>query len=226
MQAAPAPSPAAQVARDKLAAWAGPQALRRDGNGDGTYESAEAIGLMDVWWEPMIRAMYDGALGDVGARSAQGFHNAPSSTGSAFQGGFYGQVWTDLAQALGMPLKSPTSQIYCGSPAVGTSGSKAACAQKLWASLAAVADAAPADAEAERILFLPTAALSMHWVNRPTTQHIAMFGRLPVKGLRPPVTAPPASNPGGGLAATGLAPWVPAAGLVLLLTMLLRRRRA
>ena len=34
-----------------------------------------------------------------------------------------------------------------------------------------------ADAEAERIRFLPGAALSMHWVNRPTTQQIAMFGR-------------------------------------------------
>ena len=32
------------------------------------------------------------------------------------------------------------------------------------------------NAEAERIRFLPGAALSMHWVNRPTTQQIAMFG--------------------------------------------------
>ena len=34
------------------------------------------------------------------------------------------------------------------------------------------------DAEAERIRFLPAATLSMHWVNRPTTQQIALFGRL------------------------------------------------
>jgi len=35
-------------------------------------------------------------------------------------------------------------------------------------------DAAPG--RLERIVFLPTAALTMHWVNRPTTQGLAMFG--------------------------------------------------
>jgi hypothetical protein len=188
-------------------------ALRRDGDLDGAYDHAQAIGIMDAWWEPMIRAIYDPAVGNVGARSAQGFHNAPSSTGSAFQGGFYGQVWTDLAMVLGDEVRSPTSQVFCGSSAIGTSGTLDACANRLWASLAGVAGAEPADAQAERILFLPTAALSMQWVNRPTTQHIAMFGRLDVAVPPAPAGPPPAST--GRLPATGQTPPWTAIALVL-----------
>jgi acyl-homoserine lactone acylase PvdQ len=208
------PSPAAAAARDALAAWTAGGALRRDGDSDGEYDAAAAVGIMDAWWEPMIRTIYDPVLGDVGARSAQGFHNAPSSTGSAFQGGFYGQVWTDLSMVLDDAVASPTSQVYCGSTAAGTDGTLAACAQRLWASLDGVAAAEPADASAERILFLPTAALSMHWVNRPTTQHVAAFGRLAGPG-RPPIVGPTAPPVLPRLPATGgPAPW---AGAVLLL---------
>lgn len=192
LEAADPPSAAAAEARDELAAWVASGALRRDGDGDGTYDQAAAIGIMDAWWSPMIGTIFNPVVGDVGARSAQGFHNAPSSTGSAFQGGFYGQVWTDLAMVLGDPVASPTSQVYCGSPGLGTDGTLEACAQRLWATLADVADAEPADAQAERILFLPTVALSMHWVNRPTTQHIATFGRLAsLAGPDAPTPTPP-----------------------------------
>lgn len=204
------PSPAAAAARDSLAAWLASSALRRDGDLDGAYDHAAAIGIMDAWWQPMIAAMFNPAVGDVGGRSAQGFHNAPSSTGSAFQGGFYGQVWTDLSMVLGDPVRSPTSQIYCGSDEVGALGALGACADRLWASLAGVADAAPADAQAERILFLPNVALSMQWVNRPTTQHIAMFGRLDDPASRAPMQPhAPGTGPIGTLPATGgSAPWL------------------
>ena len=65
--------------------------LRRDGDRDGEYDHAEAAGIMDAWWDPMIHAMFDPGLGgrDVSTVSMQSFHNAPGSTGSAFQGGFY-----------------------------------------------------------------------------------------------------------------------------------------
>ncbi len=217
LEAGPAPSPAAAAARDALAAWVAQGALRRDGDSDGDYDQAAAIGIMDAWWEPMIRSIYDPALGDVASRSAQGFHNAPGSTGSAFQGGFYGQVWTDLSMVLGDPVASPTSQVFCGSSAVGVDGTLAACSARLWASLAGSAGADPADAQAERILFLPTVALSMQWVNRPTTQHIAMFGRLDPVGAPSTVTpdpAHPAPTGAGRLPATGgAARWPMAAGL-------------
>jgi acyl-homoserine lactone acylase PvdQ len=157
--------------------------LRRDGDRDGAYDQAEAIGIMDAWWDPMIHAIFDPGLGgrDVTTVSVLGTHNAPGPTGSAFQDGFYGQVHADLARVLGEPLESPTSQIYCGSPGVGVDGDLVSCANALAASLEAIS---PSDANAlsERIRFLPTAALSMHWVNRPTTQGLAMFPE-PSRGL-------------------------------------------
>ena len=227
LQAAEAPSPEAAAARDTLAEWVAGGALRRDGDADGSYDAAAAVGLMDAWWEPLIRAVYDPVLGDVAPRSALGFHNAPGSGGSAFQDGFYGQVWTDLSMVLGDPVRAPTSQVYCGSSTAGVDGTLTACAERLWSSLASVAGTEPNDGSGERILFLPTAALSMHWVNRPTTQHIAMFGRLGGPAAAPPAPARPGA--GGALPATGPAAGV-GLGALVLLTLLaavaLRRRRA
>ena len=90
--------------------------------------------------------------------------------------------------ALGDALASPTSRLYCG----GRRGRRHA--RDVRRRVLAVAEggrrraggvqdsddpaAWNADADAERIRFLPGAALSMHWVNRPTTQQLAMFGRL------------------------------------------------
>ena len=229
LQSAEPPTPEAAAARDTLATWVADGALRRDGDSDGAYDSAAAVGIMDDWWEPLIRAVYDPVLGDVGARSALIFHNAPGSGGSAFQDGFYGQVWTDMSMLLGDPVRSPTSQVFCGSDAAGTDGTLATCAERLWASLAAVADAAPNDGSGERIQFLPTAALSMQWVNRPTTQSIAMFGRLagPVAAAPAPAPAPARPGAGGVLPATGPAVGF-GLGALVLLTLLgavaLRRR--
>ena len=78
-------------------------------------------------------------------------------------------------QTLGDTLQSPTSQVYCGSGVV------ADCAAALWTSLDAAGAALAGsqgedprawdmDPELERIRFLPGAAISMHWVNRPTFQ--------------------------------------------------------
>ncbi len=157
--------------------------LRRDGDRDGEYDQAEAAGIMDAWWDPLIHAMFDPGLGgrDVSTVSQEGFHNAPSSTGSAFGSGFYGQVRGDLARVLSHPIQTPTSQIYCGSTSVGVDGDRVSCANALLASLEGITPS-NASASSERILFLPTAALSMHWVNRPTTQGLAMFPE-PSRGL-------------------------------------------
>lgn len=226
LQAADAPSPEAAAARDTLAEWVAGGALRRDGDADGSYDAAAAVGLMDAWWEPLVRGVFDPVLGDSLARSALILHNAPGSGGSAFQDGFYGQVWTDLSMVLGDPVKAPTSQVYCGSSTAGTDGTLTACAERLWASLASVADAAPNDGSGERISFLPTAALTMHWVNRPTTQHIAAFGRLGGPAAAPPARVRPGA--GGALPATGATAGF-GFGALVLLTLLgavaLRRRR-
>ena len=170
---------------DLLRRWVDDGALRRDGNGDGAYDHSAAVAIMDAWWERLIRAVYDPVIEDAG-RIPIGFDNAPGPTGSAYQDGFYGYLWTDLSMALGDRVKSPTSQVYCGGSA-SASGTLDECARRVLASLVAAGDALAADqgndpgawgadAEGERIRFLPGAAFSMHWVNRPTTQQIAMFG--------------------------------------------------
>jgi acyl-homoserine lactone acylase PvdQ len=224
LDAAPAPSDRAAVMRDVLAAWTAPQdsylwgALRRDGDGDGDYDAQAAVAIMDAWWAPLVSTVFDPALGrNVMGVTRSGLDNAPGSAGSAYQGGMYGQVWTDLATALGKQVLSPTSQIFCGSDEVGVDGTLEACAERLWASLDEVGEDLAddqgtddptewtMDASAERIVFLPNAALTMHWVNRPTTQVLAMFGTA--EDDVPPVAAPPPPLPatGGGVALVVLA---------------------
>lgn len=230
LDAAPAPSDRAATMRDVLADWLAPDAdgplagyawgaLRRDGDLDGAYDEQAAVAIMDAWWAPLVSTVFDPALGrDVFSVTRSGLDNAPNSGGSAYQGGMYGQVRRDLDMVLGADLRSPTSQAYCGSDALGTSGTLAACAEALWASLDAVGATLAADqgtddprawtmdASAERISFLTNPLLTMHWVNRPTTQLLAMFGRaapapMPTEPQGPSPTLPAT---GGGLALLGL----------------------
>jgi acyl-homoserine lactone acylase PvdQ len=169
---------------DLLIKWAADGALRRDGDRDGDYDHSAAVAIMDAWWEKLIRAVYDPVIENA-SRIPLPFDNAPGPTGSAYQDGWYGYLWTDLAMALGYQVRSKTSRIYCGG-SKDASGSLGECAKRVLASLMAAGDelggsdpgAWSSNAEAERIRFLPGAALSMHWVNRPTTQQIAMFGAL------------------------------------------------
>ncbi len=240
LDAAAAPSPRAQQMRDLLVAWMEPEedyawgALRRDADRDGAYEHEAAIAIIDAWWANLVETVFAPALGrPVTSVSRQGIHDAPGPIGSAFQGGFYGQVRTDLELVLGHDRASPTSQVYCGSDAVGVDGTLTACAQRLWASLDAigteVADAQgtedPAawstDAQAERITFtfgaVPAQDIevieSMHWVNRPTTQVLAQFGEpTPTPMPEPEPSGTDTTEPegptlpatGGGLALMGL----------------------
>ena len=182
-----APGPREQQMIALLRAWVADAPLRRDGNDDGNYDHGAAVAIMDAWWEPLIRAVFDPTVGDA-ARFPPGFDNAPSMTGSAYQDGFYGNLWTDLSMVLGDPVESPTSRVYCGGQKTA-GGALPECANRVLASLRAAGDALTssqgddpaawnADAGAERVLFLPGVALSMHWVNRPTTQQLATFGRL------------------------------------------------
>ena len=150
-----------------LKEWIAEGALRRDGDGDGDYDRSAAVAIMDAWWEPLLRGIFDPVLGDS-ARIPITFDNAPNSGGSAYESGFYPHVYTDLSMALGRRLKSPTSRIYCGG-SKEASGTRAACAKVVLArsSRPATRCATPraattpaawqSDAAAERILFLPGA---------------------------------------------------------------------
>lgn len=161
--------------------WVAHHALRRDGDNDGNYDRGAAVSFMDALWSPLIDSVFTFVDIDslVGGRD-----NAPNSGGSAYQGGHYGHVWTQLSIAAGNPVKSPTAQAYCGANSLGDTPTETDCAAILWPVFAAVADSlgAPADISMarEEILFIPlpdaTAdATPMHWVNRPTYQQLMSF---------------------------------------------------
>jgi acyl-homoserine lactone acylase PvdQ len=198
LDAGSAPSAREERMRELLEEWHADGALRRDPDeyvpGEHSYEHGSAIAIMDEWWERLIRAVFDPVVGDAAEMSPHGFDNAPGPMGSAYQDGYYGEVWTDLGMLLGEEVASPHSQTYCGSDEAGVDGRLEDCAERLWRALEEAGDALAsgalgtgiggsddpddwdANAEEDRIRFLPAAALSMHWVNRPTSQVLAMFG--------------------------------------------------
>lgn len=176
-----APSELAQQWLPYMVDWLHNQSLRRDGDQDGNYDRGAAVALMDAFWSPLIDAVFTFVDIDtlVGGRD-----NAPGSAGSAYQGGHYGHVWTQLQMALGKPLKSPTRQAYCGADALGDKPSQADCAARVWAAFDAAAqslgDPAAVSKAREEIIFIPVPDASanltpMHWVNRPTYQQLMGF---------------------------------------------------
>ena len=104
--------PAAARARStSCAPGSATAAQRNDANGDGTYEHADAIRIMDAWWPLWVRAQFRPALGAKACDAllaAVELDNHPTTTattsGSAWQNGWYGFVRKDLrtrAQAQG-----------------------------------------------------------------------------------------------------------------------------
>ena len=159
-------------------------AHRRDKNGDGEYEHQPAIALMDAWWEPAAKAIFEPTLGDAYAVLPMRHHDEPRGQGSAFQSGFYSHINKDLRTILGMKVRGKASRIYCGK------GSLARCRRDLQASLDAavtlleeqqgvVPRAWDVDEIAEQIDFTPVGLQdqpNMQWQNRPTFQQVLEFG--------------------------------------------------
>jgi hypothetical protein len=166
-----------------LTAWMKSGANRESKEVKGNYEHSPAIALMDAWWERAIEAIFKPRLGDAFASIPQGFDNEPNSQGSAYQGGFYGQVQKDLRTVLGKRVRGKYSYGYCGN------GKLAACRKALLDSLdkaiKALEDefgADPAtwdvDESAEFIQFTPVGIQGqdpMQWQNRPTFQQVLEF---------------------------------------------------
>jgi hypothetical protein len=138
---------------------------------------------MDAWWEPAIEAIFKPRLGEAFAAIPQDFDNEPGFQGSAYQGGFYGQVQKDLRTVLGKRVRGKYSFGYCGK------GKLAACRQALLDSLDKAiksledqfsADPATWDVDeaADAIEFTPVGVQGqepMQWQNRPTFQQVLEF---------------------------------------------------
>ena len=139
----PVDDPQLRDAINTLSGWVQSGAHRRDANGDGVYDDAAAIALMDAWWRPLVEASFKPTLGaglfeEVENAIAIDDGNRAAHMGSAFQGGWWGYMSKDLRTLLSKPkkkghgkggggkaiaskkkdkkgkVKGPYSRIYCG----------------------------------------------------------------------------------------------------------------
>ena len=184
----------------KLRAWVADGAHRRDRDGDGVYEHADAIRILDAFWPRWIRAQFAPSLGAPlfdQLAAAHELDNAPNNhgghLGSAYQTGWYGYAAKDLRRVLGLAQRAPYAKRYCGA------GRRARCRDALREALrdalaadpatqyrdAACSDAGRPGEQAcfDAIAFRATGAITqpmIAWQNRPTYQQA-----VEVQGHRP-----------------------------------------
>jgi acyl-homoserine lactone acylase PvdQ len=193
--------PAVRDAMAKLRAWLKDGAHRIDRDGDGAYEHADAVRIMDAWWPRWVEAEFRPVLGRRvfdAIRVINEISNDPNNhgdhLGSAWQNGWYGYVSKDLRTLLGRRVKGRYSRLYCGE------GKRARCAAALSASLKTAAGvpaaevykgdpqcvAAGRDGDQacwDALWFRPLGAVTqplMPWQNRPTFQQV-----VEIQGHRP-----------------------------------------
>jgi acyl-homoserine lactone acylase PvdQ len=182
-----------------LRAWVKAGTQRRDKDGDGVYEHADAVRIMDAWWPKWLEAQFRPTLGaTIFSTLPHGQDNAPNNhgdhLGSAYQEGWYGYAAKDLRTVLGQQVQEPYARTFCGK------GDLADCRrvlrQSLKAALAVPAsqlysgdatcqkedkdgDQACYDAVSFRALGGITQPL-IPWINRPTYQQV-----VEIRGHRP-----------------------------------------
>jgi acyl-homoserine lactone acylase PvdQ len=187
----PITQPALLNAVQVLTKWEHSGAHRIDRNGDGVYDSSEAIRIMDAWWPRLVQAQFEPRLGKALYGSVSGELAEDSDRtdhlGSAFDTSAYGFVQKDLRDLMGAKVSGPYSRVYCGD------GRLSKCRNALLASLndalAHSSDAqlypdgpcqlgldqhqASAQECADSINYRAVGAIAqprMPWVNRPTFQ--------------------------------------------------------
>jgi acyl-homoserine lactone acylase PvdQ len=173
----PAPSKLAEEAAGLVSTWVEHGASRVGLNRPKDPGAA----VIDAVWTPMAEAVLGPVLGELlpEFKSINGTDNPPSSTGSSFDGGWYGYVNKDLRSLLGQPVTAPYSRSYCGN------GSLEACRNSLWAVVQEQAEKLAATqpelskwrAAKVRITFPPgiLPEFTMRWTNRSTFQQVIEF---------------------------------------------------
>jgi acyl-homoserine lactone acylase PvdQ len=182
-------SPEVRAAVKTLRAWMRKGSHRRDKDGDGVYDQAEAVRIMDAWWPRWLKAEFKPTLGGElfdAVFSVVGFHDAPGPVGSAFITGWYGYVNKDLRMVLGEDVRGRFSRTYCGR------GSRAKCRRALVRSLdkalehtsdAELYPGEPCDGGDaqwcyDAVEHTTTGAIDqpeIHWIDRPTFQQVVQI---------------------------------------------------
>jgi hypothetical protein len=184
----------------KLRAWVADGSHRRDRDGDGRYEHADAIRILDAFWPRWMHAQFEPSLGArlfAQLEAAHQLDNEPNTggqhRGSAYQDGWYGYAAKDLRRVLGRRVAAPYSKRYCGG------GQRARCREVLRSALADALGDSPAalysdttcaaagkagdQACFDAIDFRATGGVTqpmIGWQNRPTYQQA-----IEVQGHRP-----------------------------------------
>jgi hypothetical protein len=176
----------------ELRAWQRSGAHRIDRDGDGEYDRAAAIRLMDAWWPLLVRAEFEPVLGKSLFKAIQGMNelsNDPNNhgqhLGSAWQHGWYGYVIKDLRTLLRQPVRGRYSRVYCGRGALmrcrsalrkALRGALAADPAKLYSDDVCAKAGSPGDQTCfDAIYFRPLGAITqplIPWQNRPTFQQV------------------------------------------------------
>jgi acyl-homoserine lactone acylase PvdQ len=188
--------PELREAIETLQAWRRSGAHRRDADGDGTYEDAEAVRIMDAWWPRLVEAQFKPALGKrlfERIRGMASLDDPPGPVGSAYISGWYGHVKKDLRTLLGKDVEGRYSRTYCGSGKEQQGKRRQrlrSCGNTLLDSLAEAlqhtsdaelypgqpdGDCSQGDAQwcFDSVRFTDVGAISqppIHWINRPTFQ--------------------------------------------------------
>ena len=168
-----------------LEAWRRSGAHRRDRDGNGVYEDAEAVRIMDAWWPRLVEAQFKPTLGDALFQQLQamiGLDDRPRAQGSAYQSGWYGYVQKDLRALLGERVEGRYSRAYCGGGRVGRC--RQALLSSLQTALGVTAEQLYGTESCEggdpqwcfdSVRYRALGAVTqppMHWINRPTFQQV------------------------------------------------------
>jgi acyl-homoserine lactone acylase PvdQ len=191
--------PALAAAVKTLKSWVSSGTQRRDKDGDGAYDHADAVRILDAWWPLWMKAQFQPTLGPTLFETLpHGQDNAPNNhgdhLGSAYQEGWYGYAAKDLNTVLGHPVEQPYARAFCGK------GDLAACRTALRNSLKqalqvpasqlysgdATCEKAKRDGDQtcyDAVSFRALGGITqplIPWINRPTYQQA-----VEIKGHRP-----------------------------------------
>ena len=136
-----APGAAAAPFVDALRSWERDGGHRRDRDGDGIYEHSAAVAIMDRWWTPLVRAIYDPLLGNAltdSIAAVNEFDYLPNHGPDTFYYGWYGYVDRDLRTLLKTRVAKRPARVACGR------GRLAACRAVLLRTLVAAGSATTA----------------------------------------------------------------------------------
>ena len=115
-----------------LRTWVKGGAHRLDRDGDGVYEDSLAVALMDRWWDPAVRGIFEPALGKTVIERIAHINPIDYLPVDGPDTWFYGwmsYVDKDLRTVLGERVRGKYSREYCGDGRLG------ACRKVLRASL-------------------------------------------------------------------------------------------